>query len=236
MPFRSEKLVVLEKIRRAEDSAAELLDRQKELRGLLAARGRQRAAWLALFTGVILACGVGWIAGDLAADARAANIRRSIEAQEAGEVARGRSQVTECQVAADRSTAELASCQRGLMARARQLAMKPTPPEGAQACTCVDGDPMCACPLDRAEVAASLTAAQAPIRMCFMPPKAESFHARITFSPRSGQVERAVIDSSDGNLTEADKSCVLAVLQRVTVPPFGGMSVTVGKSFTVRGP
>lgn len=233
MPFRSEKLVVLEKIRRAEDDATELLERQKEIRDRLAARGRQRAAWLLLFTGVLGACALGWFAGSVAADAHAAQMQRGIESEEAGELAREQYQITDCQTAADRSASELLSCQRGLADRARALAVKPAV---AQPCTCADGDPLCQCTFDRGATAAALTAAQSPVRLCFVPAKSESFHARITFAPRSGQVERAVIDTSDGNLTEGDRACVLAVLQRVTVPPFGGTSVTVGKSFSVRAP
>ena len=233
MPFRSEKLVVLEKIRRAREDASELLERQNEIRGQLAARGRQRVAWLLLFTGVLGACGIGWFVGSLAADARAVQLQKEVEAGEAGELAREHAQISECQSASDRDTSELLACRRGLADRARALAIKPSP---AETCTCAEADPLCACTLDRGAVATALTAAQSPVRLCFVPAKAESFHARVTFAPRSGQVERAVIDSSDGNLTETDRACVLAVLQRVTIPPFGGTSVTVGKQFTVRAP
>ncbi|MDB4940506.1 MAG: hypothetical protein JWP97_40 [Labilithrix sp.] len=233
MPFRSEEVVLRERIRRAEEDAAALLEKQEAMRSELAARSRKRATWLLLSIGITAATLVGWGGGSLAAATHDKAVRAAQLAEEAGELGREHAQVVECQGGEARASAELLACQRGLAEKQRAAARSASQP--AQ-CSCRQGDPLCQCAFDPAIASSALTAAQTTIRGCFVPARPVAFHTKVTFAAGTGQVESAVIDSSDGNLTESDRSCVLAVLRRVKVPSFGGAAVTVGRSYTVRSP
>ena len=224
MPFRSETEAIREQVRRLEEEASELDLERAALTCALELKSPRVDGVVYLLVTAVVATVLGWGAGarrsSQAREEEMAGVER-FEKQERDQYA---SAQRACESNDGATRAELSSCLAQLDSSRRLV------PETAP-CHCIASDAQCDCPFDRGAAASALRSVD--LHRCFVPPRPATFHARLTFEGRSGGVQTAAVDT--GDLTEPEKRCVVATLQRVKVPAFGGGAVNVGKSFAVGG-
>lgn len=237
-PFRSELEHLQEQLRRSEErlrdaeSKADVLEREKIWLKKEIARGRRPVTWAAAAVVALLVMGLAALfALSRVEVSKAKAFADATQMRCDAEERRNREQ-------REQLTTELESCQN-------TLTRLPAPAPNARnpSCNCQPGDPLCACldrdgalPFNRGAAGASLGRSDNGLAECLRPWRPVTFHVTVTFEPQ-GRLSSAHVDADSTNsLTQLEKTCIGDRLKSsVSIPPFSGAPVRVGKSYSIGG-
>jgi hypothetical protein len=241
VPFRSETEQIREQLRRIEETTRGVLEEKSDLERQLGGRNAQRRWGIILGATILVAVSLGYGTGTLEASTRATKFLALRAHENANELEQEQARRYQCRGSEQHALSRIAECENEKANARRREATRATP------CRCPPHDPDCMCldqllapppnppgsePFDRHATVTVLAGLQRNVESCFKPKRPTTLHAAFNFLPK-GNVESVVIDSSSGDVTPAEKACLVAALRTAKVPAFGGGPVRVGKTYKV---